>query len=185
MAWTGRSCPIGGRERHFTNMAAHSNEKPMMSVYCRMISPALRQGPFTVPTAQFTIRALMNAADLPQPSTAPVLVRLQLVRSHDDTEVAHEVVLDASHSPIGTWRWWMRCPECHTRRQALYVRGPWLVCRECCGLRYGTQAISSARRRSELFGRQRAALEARPGRRSRRWGWLVVQEREEALRLLN
>ena len=155
----------------------------MISVACRMASPVLRPGPFTVATAQLTIRALMTAAELPEPSTAPVLVRLQLVRY--DAVVVHEVVLDATHSPIGTWRWWMRCPHCHHRRQSLYVFGSCLACASCGGLKYGTRTWSSPRRRADLFGRQRAVLEARTGRRSKRWGRPVIEERREAFRVID
>ena len=162
-------------------MAAHSNDKPMKSVHCRMISPEVRQGPFIVPTARLTIGALVTAADLPEPSTAPVPVWLELVRSHDEAVVDHEVVLDATYSPIGTWRWWIRCPHCHHRRQSLYVFRSWLACASCSSLRYGIQTLSSPRRRADLFCRQRAVLEARPGRRSKRWGRLVIAERQEAL----
>ena len=45
--------------------------------------------------------------------------------------------------------------------------------------------VSSARRRAELFGRQRAVLEAKGGRWSKRWARLALAERQEALRLLD
>ena len=147
-------------------------------------SPTLQPGPFTKDVLKVTVRDVVGASDVPKSATR-LMVHLQLARSTREDLPVQDVVLEASRSPIGTTRWTMQCPGCHSRRRSLYLVGASLFCARCCGLKYSTQTLSSARRRSELFGRQRAALEARPGRRSRRWGWLVVQEREEALRLLN
>ena len=156
----------------------------MISVYCRMISPTLQPGPFTKDVLKVTVRDVVGASDVPKSATR-LMVHLQLARSTREDLPVQDVVLEASRSPIGTTRWTMQCPGCHSRRRSLYLVGASLFCARCCGLKYSTQTLSSARRRSELFGRQRAALEARHGRRSRRWGWLVVQERQEALRVLS
>ena len=156
----------------------------MISVAVRMISPTLQPGPFTRDMAKLTVRELLRAAEMPETATQ-LLVRLQLVHPTGESLPVQELLLEASSSPIGTTRWAMQCPGCHTRRRSLYLVGPSLFCARCCGLQYTTRMVSSARRCAECFSRQRAALEGQPGRRSRRWGWLVLQEREEALRVLN
>ena len=155
----------------------------MISVAVRMISPAPQPGQFTRDMAKLTVGEVLQTAELPETATQ-LLVRLQLVRLTGESLPLQELLLEASSSPIGTTRWAMQCPGCHTRRRSLYLVGPSLFCRSCCGLKYTTHTLSSPRRRGELFRQQRATLEARTGRRSRRWGWLVLQERQEALRLL-
>ena len=136
----------------------------MISVAVRMISPTLQPGPFTRDMAKFTAGELLRAAEIPETATQ-LLVRLQLVRPTGESLPVQELLLEASSSPIGTTRWAMQCPGCHTRRRSLYLAGPSLFCRSCCGLKYTTHTLSSPRRRAELFGRQRDVLEAPSGRR--------------------
>ena len=156
----------------------------MISVHCRMITPAVQPGPFTRDVAKLTIRDVLRVTEISQ-AAMQVLVHLQLIRPTGDCLPVQKLVLEATSSPIRTTRWAVRCPGCHARRRSLYLVGPSLFCARCCGLKYTTHPVSSARRRGELFGPQRAALEDQPGRRSRWSGWLVLQERQEALRLLN
>lgn len=58
----------------------------------------------------------------------------------------------ATPQPLGGLRWWLLCPQCSTRRRALYIWGDyWLRCRVCCRLTYATQRMTArdcARRRA-------------------------------------
>ncbi|AYN29013.1 hypothetical protein D8682_19710 [Buttiauxella sp. 3AFRM03] len=47
--------------------------------------------------------------------------------------------LAATHPARGGLRWWFVCPQCHTRRTALYVTPAALICRQCAGLHYASQ----------------------------------------------
>jgi hypothetical protein len=88
-------------------------------------------------------------------------------------------------SNVGNRTWLIACPVCARLKRKIYLCGRTLACQTCAGLRYVTRTVRSPRRRADYFAAQRRELERHSGRRSRRWGWLVVQERQEALRLLN
>lgn len=64
---------------------------------------------------------------------------------------------------FGGSRRWMCCPECNSRRQALYVDGKRLACRVCIGLRYASQHENDRYRAIRATDRLRVALGWKPG----------------------
>ena len=77
----------------------------MISVAVRMISSPSQSGPFTIPVAQLTARTLVAVAELPKVASSPLLVCLQLVRPTGEHFPVHELLLEATSSPISTTRW--------------------------------------------------------------------------------
>ena len=138
---------------------------------------------FTRPAQTLTAHLLVRTLQ-PDPAWTRIDVQLLLDLPNGD-HLTLPVQLVSTPSTVGTQAWLLVCPACHTHRRKLYLCGRCLSCQACAGLRYVTQAVRAPRRRADCFGTQRRAREARPGRRSRRWAWLVLQERQEALRLLN
>jgi hypothetical protein len=63
----------------------------------------------------------------------------------------------------GGHRRWMCCPECESRRQALYVDGKRLACRGCIGLRYESQHENKRFRAIRATDSLRESLEWKPG----------------------
>lgn len=64
---------------------------------------------------------------------------------------------------FGGYRRWMCCPECDSRRQALYVDGKRLACRVCIGLRYASQHENDRDRAIRTTDRLRESLGWKPG----------------------
>jgi hypothetical protein len=63
----------------------------------------------------------------------------------------------------GGHRRWICCPECDSRRQALYVDGKRLACRGCIGLRYESQHENKRYRALRAVDRMRELLGWKPG----------------------
>jgi hypothetical protein len=64
---------------------------------------------------------------------------------------------------FGGHRRWMCCPECDSRRQALYVDGKRLACRDCIGLRYASQYENKRYRALRAADSLRESLGWKPG----------------------
>ena len=67
----------------------------MISVPCRMISPAPQPGPFTRDMPKLTVRDVVCASDVPEFATR-LVVRLQFVRATGDALPVQGVVLEAN-----------------------------------------------------------------------------------------
>jgi hypothetical protein len=50
------------------------------------------------------------------------------------------VQLTTTSPAYGGVRWWYVCPECKSRKAALYVSGAILLCRRCAGIHYASQS---------------------------------------------
>jgi len=50
--------------------------------------------------------------------------------------------LATTDTQFGGIRWWYVCPECRTRRSALFLSGSLLCCRQCAGIHYASQSKS-------------------------------------------
>lgn len=73
------------------------------------------------------------------------------------------VMIDFTPLHFGGHRRWLVCPHCSSRREALYVSGDRLSCRQCLDLRYDSQHVN---RRGRMFRRAdkiRARLGWPPG----------------------
>lgn len=64
---------------------------------------------------------------------------------------------------FGGGRRWLVCPYCQSRRQALYIANTLLACRECLGLRYGSQHENRRQRAFRATDKLREALGWKPG----------------------
>lgn len=77
--------------------------------------------------------------------------------------IAWPVFIVTTPLHFGGHRRWMCCPECDSRRQALYVDGSRLACRGCIGLRYESQHENKLYRALRAADRMRELLGWKPG----------------------
>lgn len=62
-----------------------------------------------------------------------------LTASHPGGE-PQTIALTTTSTQFGGVRWWYVCPECKTRKAALYLSGISLCCRQCAGIHYASQS---------------------------------------------
>ena len=138
---------------------------------------------FTRPVPRLSARLLATTI---QPDLAWTRLNVQtVIELPNGGELVWSLQVVCIPSNVGNRTWLIACPVCSRLKRKIYLCGRTVACQTCAGLRYVTRAVRSPRRRADYFAAQRRALEVRPGRRSRRWGWLVLQERQEALRALS